>query len=242
MKPKYSTCRNWYDLVFVPTLKSGAARELRKSSERRSRVLNDNAVIDGPSKIIWHHVEISLLSNLGDRNEIRNSPHGVHQLEEPTIETSFLGEGEGEGFARVSDDRPDFTMDPSNVNLSGGDALGDKDESSSSSSDSEDEDVSEVLRRLATDSEIVECRDEDMTFSRIARTEYYPGAALTYGKGTTFLESFSDDQYAHQRADNKYFPLTTRAEWEFTSILMRMHCSLAEKTELLNTSLVSNDP
>lgn len=75
-------------------------------------------------------------------------------------------------------------------------------------------------------------------YSKIAKTEAYPDAARIYGKGTTFLERFADDQYAEQRAENNYFPLASKEEWEFTSVLMRMRCSLAEKSELLNTMLV----
>lgn len=84
----------------------------------------------------------------------------------------------------------------------------------------------------------------DRRFSDIVRTLCYEGAAKVYTNvpGKTFLQKFEEHQLALSReaAGNVYFPWRDFLEWQFANILMRMRCSLAEKTELLNTELVSS--
>ena len=76
--------------------------------------------------------------------------------------------------------------------------------------------------------------------SMITHSEYYEGAAKDFGTGLTFLEKFKQDKDAAERVENPYFPMESFAEWEFTNKFMQMHCSQAEKTELLDTELVSD--
>jgi len=74
-----------------------------------------------------------------------------------------------------------------------------------------------------------------------SKTKIYPGAGQTYGKGTTFFEQFAQDRFSRERnmSNNVYYPFASFEEWEFTNVFMRLQCSLAQKTELLNTKLVS---
>lgn len=78
-------------------------------------------------------------------------------------------------------------------------------------------------------------------FSKIVRTEYYNGAAETFGTGTTFKEKFAHEQHAELReeSNNLYYPMASFKEWEFSNILLRMPVSQNWKNELLNTQLVS---
>lgn len=105
--------------------------------------------------------------------------------------------------------------------------------------DLEEDEIRLLFRETGYDDQAT--HPEDAGFSKIARAEYYEGAGRIYGKGTTLHDKFAQDQFAYdrERSENVYFPFSSRAEWEFTNILMRMQCSLAQKTELLNTRLVS---
>jgi hypothetical protein len=82
---------------------------------------------------------------------------------------------------------------------------------------------------------------DDPTFSKTVRTKYFKGAARVLRKGATFVERFFEDRFANIRAqtNNVYYPMSSYEEWEFVNTLMRMKTSLAEKTRLLQTSLVS---
>lgn len=78
------------------------------------------------------------------------------------------------------------------------------------------------------------------TFSKIVRSEFYDGAAETFGVGPTFKEKFVEDQYANLReeTDNIYYPMASFSEWEFTNVLLRLPVSQNWKNELLKTQLV----
>ena len=41
-------------------------------------------------------------------------------------------------------------------------------------------------------------------------TKVYPGAARTYGKGSTFMDEFDDDEHVATREDNLYYPWASR--------------------------------
>lgn len=75
--------------------------------------------------------------------------------------------------------------------------------------------------------------------SRIHRSVPFPGASQIYGRGSTFLEDFGHDIFDDFRRTNLYHPFVSRDEWEFTNVLMRMPCSLAQKNALLKTNIVS---
>ena len=67
----------------------------------------------------------------------------------------------------------------------------------------------------------------------------YAGAAVEYGRGTTFMERFDDDQYAQERKTNLYYPFTSRDEWELASFLLRSDLSMASIDTFLSLKLVS---
>lgn len=70
-------------------------------------------------------------------------------------------------------------------------------------------------------------------------TEVYPGAAQTYGKGSTFMDEFDDDEHAAMREDNLYYPWASRPEWELASFLLRSSLSMAAIDQFLSLDLVS---
>jgi hypothetical protein len=132
-----------------------------------------------------------------------------------------------------------------------GNALGldndERDDYADPINDNEDEEIRNLLQEINMNTIIQPSTHSDNPFkdnalSIIAKAEYFEGAAKVYGRGTTFMEKFADDEYAWERAtyQNVYYPLRSYEEWEFTNVLMRMRCSLAEKTDLLNTALVGN--
>jgi hypothetical protein len=67
----------------------------------------------------------------------------------------------------------------------------------------------------------------------------YDGAARTFGPGTTFTQQFECDDFAEERAQNLYYPFTSRAEWELAVFLLRSDLSLAALDRFLSLNLVS---
>ncbi len=60
---------------------------------------------------------------------------------------------------------------------------------------------------------------------------YFSGAGETFGKGKDSLdEIFSNDQYADERKQNRFYPFSCEMEWEVASWLQRTHIS----TQLLD--------
>ena len=70
-------------------------------------------------------------------------------------------------------------------------------------------------------------------------TKVYPGAAWTYGKGSTFMDEFDDDEHAATREDNLYYPWASRPEWELASFLLCLSLSMADIDQFLSLDLVS---
>jgi hypothetical protein len=111
----------------------------------------------------------------------------------------------------------------------------------------DDEEIRLLFAELGLDFTVDEGLEHDTeectSFSKIhhENTKYYPGAAADYGEGTTFAERFKNDQFRASRdaSGNLYYPFASWKEWEFTNVLMRLHCPLSEKTELLQTQVVS---
>ena len=71
-------------------------------------------------------------------------------------------------------------------------------------------------------------------------TEIYPGAAQTYGKGQTFMDTFNADKYAAMRKENIYYPWASQPEWELASFLLRSSLSLAAIDQFLSLNIVSS--
>lgn len=93
-----------------------------------------------------------------------------------------------------------------------------------------------------------ETRNGFPSTSKVVSTKFFTGAARIYRdmKGMTFTEKFAQDRLRVVKegddGKNIYYPLKDYEEWEFMNVLMRMKCSLEEKTALLNTKLVSLSP
>ncbi|KAJ7766827.1 hypothetical protein B0H16DRAFT_1453842 [Mycena metata] len=69
--------------------------------------------------------------------------------------------------------------------------------------------------------------------------EEFPGASATFGAGETFMDVFGQDEYAHERQANVYYPFASLEEWEFASFLARSNLSNAAIDELLKLRLTA---
>ena len=70
-------------------------------------------------------------------------------------------------------------------------------------------------------------------------TEVYPGAAQTYGRGSTFMDEFDWDDHATMCKENLYYPWASQQEWELASFLLRSSLSMATIDQFLSLDLVS---
>ena len=77
------------------------------------------------------------------------------------------------------------------------------------------------------------------TSDSIPHSEFYPGAAKTYGPGSTFMDHFDNDEHAPHRVNNLYYPFASHQEWELASFLLRSHLSMASIDEFLRLTSVS---
>lgn len=69
--------------------------------------------------------------------------------------------------------------------------------------------------------------------------EVHPGAAQTYGKGSTFMDGFDGDKYASMQKENLYYLWASPPEWELAAFLLRLSLSMAEINKFLSLDLVS---
>lgn len=72
--------------------------------------------------------------------------------------------------------------------------------------------------------------------------EHFPGAATSFGLGTTFLDLFNEDPYASQRVHNLYFPFKSKDEWQLVRFLLRCRLTMQEVDEFVNLHLVRYFP
>ena len=84
------------------------------------------------------------------------------------------------------------------------------------------------------DSESHSVNDHNIPF-----IEKYPGAAQTFGRAKTFMDTFDADRHADQRKDHPYYPFASRNEWEFASFLLCSNLSMNSIDKFLNLELVS---
>lgn len=70
----------------------------------------------------------------------------------------------------------------------------------------------------------------------------YPGAARIVDPGSkqgqSFMYKFLQDEYAHLRTENLYYPFATSEEWQLASFLSRSPLSVAQTNEFLRLDLV----
>ncbi|KAF7333223.1 hypothetical protein MSAN_02429600 [Mycena sanguinolenta] len=70
--------------------------------------------------------------------------------------------------------------------------------------------------------------------------DHYPGAARTYGKEPTFMETFLEhDEHSDMRKSNLYYPFASAEEWEWAAWINRTKLTLSEIDELLKLRLTS---
>lgn len=56
--------------------------------------------------------------------------------------------------------------------------------------------------------------------------EVFDGAGKTWGIGQTFMDQFSEDEYAVERKKNQYFPFTSEPDWKTASFLLQSNLSM----------------
>ena len=69
--------------------------------------------------------------------------------------------------------------------------------------------------------------------------EEYPGAARSYGLGTTFMKSFDLDQHSNNRFENPYYPFASRQDWQLAYFLLSSGMSMKLINQFLRLELVS---
>jgi hypothetical protein len=139
------------------------------------------------------------------------------------------------------------------INLDNGlESFSEVNEEAEDGTDDEIDDLYDLFRELERDghaegtdqepNDIAAAPISEISYSKISKSYYYPGAAKDYGRGETFIEKFLKHPDSAQRvmSGNWFYPFSSWEEWEFSNTLARIPCSLAYKTELLNTSLVSS--
>jgi hypothetical protein len=72
-----------------------------------------------------------------------------------------------------------------------------------------------------------------------SRREVFPGAAKSFGAGSTLLDHFADDKYATERQQNLYHPFASKDEWELAVALDRLGVSKKKLDHVLRTKLAS---
>jgi len=61
---------------------------------------------------------------------------------------------------------------------------------------------------------------------------------MTYGKAATFMDRFNEDQYAPFHTSNKFYPFSSKVEWELASFLLSSDLSMRKIDEFLKLKLV----
>jgi hypothetical protein len=71
-------------------------------------------------------------------------------------------------------------------------------------------------------------------------TDYFPGAAETYGIGYTFLGLFNTDENSVYHKTNLYYPFSCKEDWEIASWLLHSGLSMGKIDTFLSLEMVSN--
>ena len=69
--------------------------------------------------------------------------------------------------------------------------------------------------------------------------ETYPGAAKTYGQGTTFVDECGSDTHHGNHKNNIYYPFASQQEWELAAFLLKSKLSMSDIDEFLRLDIVS---
>lgn len=68
--------------------------------------------------------------------------------------------------------------------------------------------------------------------------EYHPGSSFVFGQGANTFERVQENDFAHLRKANPYYPFKGREEWDLASFLARSSLSQAEIDEFLKLDWV----
>ncbi len=70
-------------------------------------------------------------------------------------------------------------------------------------------------------------------------TEYFPGAAKTFGYGKDSLSQIAeDDEFSEKRKANRFYPFSCETEWELALWLTRLDAPMSAVDEFLKTKFV----
>ncbi len=70
-------------------------------------------------------------------------------------------------------------------------------------------------------------------------TEYFPGAAKTFGYGKDSLSQIAeDDEFSEKRKANRFYPFSCETEWELVLWLTRLDAPMSAVDEFLKTKFV----
>ncbi|KAG0696601.1 hypothetical protein DFH29DRAFT_879270 [Suillus ampliporus] len=75
-----------------------------------------------------------------------------------------------------------------------------------------------------------------------SQVEVYSDADKTWGIGKTFMNQFNEDEYAVERAQNRYFPFTSKPDWETAAFLLLSDLSMVDIDEYLNLEFTKTLP
>ncbi|KAG1792929.1 uncharacterized protein HD556DRAFT_1444008 [Suillus plorans] len=73
-------------------------------------------------------------------------------------------------------------------------------------------------------------------------TDYFPGAAKTYGMGYTFLSLFNTDENSVYRKMNLYYLFSCKQDWETASWLLRSGLSMGKIDSFLSLEMIRDLP
>ncbi|KAG2046224.1 hypothetical protein BDR06DRAFT_985663 [Suillus hirtellus] len=73
-------------------------------------------------------------------------------------------------------------------------------------------------------------------------TDYFPGAAKTYGMGYTFLSLFNTNENSVYRKTNLYYPFSCKQDWEIASWLLRSGLSMGKIDSFLSLKMIRDLP
>lgn len=102
--------------------------------------------------------------------------------------------------------------------------------------------LDDVISTTAVDSTSMEVDADSQSVNdhnNIPFIEKYPGAAQTFGRAKTFMDTFDADCHADKRKDHPYYPFASRNEWELASFLLRSNLSMTSIDNFLKLELVS---
>lgn len=74
------------------------------------------------------------------------------------------------------------------------------------------------------------------------RTETYPSAAKTYGKGRTIMQEIDEDNSVPEAKNNVYYPFTSRQDFEMGAWLSQSNVSMSQIDDFLKLSYICSVP